>query len=244
MWVRYGSVMTDNPGIRQALVEAYPQYVARLLVDRGIEIDPTVADGIVIGTETLDQLLATLESRPPGLEQHSPLELFREALRPVGDALDAAGVQPPPADDNQRALLPWDRYALSPGSARQIGEVANEAHLRWGIAKAQAHAVRPTAGLRCSDQDAPRILGQLNEMGYRVVRLPSDEPVSVVLVDIRETGVDQIVAPAASAGGHVVVFGDDPNDFEVDRFKALGASAVVVRRDVIDDLASWLPSIV
>ncbi len=244
MWVRYGSTMTDNSGIRQAFVEAYPQYVARLLLDRGVEIGPTVADGIVAGTETLDRLLATLESRSPGLERHSPLELFREALRPVGDALDVAGVEPPLADTNQRALLPWDRYGLSPGSARQIGEAAHEAHLQWGIAKVRAHAVRPTAGLRCSVADAPRLLEQLNQIGYRVIRLPSDESVSVALVDIRENGVDQIVAPAASAGGHVIVFGDDLNDFELERFKALGASAVVVKRELLDDLASHIPSIV
>jgi len=58
MWVRYGSAMTDNSGIRQTFVEAYPQYVARLLVDRGVEIGPTIADGIVAGTETIDKLLA------------------------------------------------------------------------------------------------------------------------------------------------------------------------------------------
>jgi len=244
MWVRYGSTMTDNSGIRRAFVDAYPQYVAELLLDRGVEIDPTIADGIVAGTETLDKLLAALESRPPGLEQHSPLELFREALRPVGDALAVAGVEPPPADDSQRALLPWDRHGLSPGSARQIGEAAHEAHLRWGIAKVQAHAMRPTAGLRCSDTDAPRLLEQLNDIGYRVVRLPSDESVAVALVDIRETGVDQIVAHAASAGGHAIVFGDDPDDFEVDRFKALGASSVAVKQELLSDLASHLPSIV
>ena len=122
----------ELPTIRETFVAAYPQYVAALLTDRGVEIDSTIADGIVIGTGVLDGLLASFQARPPGLATHSPLELFREALRPVDRALDVAGVEPPVIDANQRNVLPWDRYALSPGSAQQLGPAAYDAHLEKG----------------------------------------------------------------------------------------------------------------
>ncbi|MCL1600841.1 MAG: hypothetical protein M3112_04805, partial [Actinomycetia bacterium] len=60
--------MPDHPrGIRQAFVAAYPQYVAGVLTERGIEMEPVIADGIVIGTGVLDGLLASLEAMTPGL---------------------------------------------------------------------------------------------------------------------------------------------------------------------------------
>lgn len=235
--------MTDDSGIRAAFVEAYPRYVARLLHDRGIDVDSTIADGIIIGTEVLDGLLTTLESRPPELQRHSPLELFREALRPVGNALATAGVDPAVVDRNQAELLPWDVYSLSPGSAQQISPEAHEAHLRWGVAKAQAHAIRPVAALRCSETDAPALLDQLNGLGYRVVRAPADSDVTVGIVDIAEGGVDRIVSAMASRGTSVIVFAEDPDDLQTMRFKALGATEVLTTRELIANLADHLPLI-
>jgi hypothetical protein len=232
------------PTIRETFVAAYPRYVAEILTDRGVEIDSTIADGIVIGTGVLDGLLASLEARPPGLATRSPLELFREALRPVDRALEVAGVEPPVIDASQRDLLPWDRYALSPGSAQQLGPGAHEAHLHWGIAKAKAHAERPPAGLRCGEADAPRILEQLDGLGYRVIRLPAEEDVFVAVLDIDGESVDGIIAQLTTTGAHVIVFGDDPNDIQQIRFKALGAAAVLPKQVIFDDLAEHIPIIV
>ena len=233
----------DQPGIRETFVTAYPQYVAAVLTERGIAIDTTIADGIVIGTGVLDGLLTSFEAKPIGLATHSPLELFREALRPVDRALEVAGVVAPSIDVNQRDVLPWDRYALSPGSAHQLGPAAYDAHLRWGIAKVTAHTQQPTAGLRCSDSDAPRILEQLDVLGYRVVRLPSREDVSVAVVDIEDAEVDHIVSQRSAAGAQVIVFGDDPDDLQLIRFKALGATAVLSRSVILDRLSDHLPLI-
>ncbi len=233
-----------TPTIREAFVAAYPRYVASLLLDRGVDVVPVIADGIVAGAEVLDGLLTSLEARHPGLQLHSPLELFREALRPVDRALSIAGIEPPDVDDYQRRLLPWDTYSLSPGSSQQLGAEAHDAHLKWGVLKARAHLDRPTAGLRCSEDDSARFLEQLNALGYRVLRLPTDEMVSVGLIDIDEQGVDRIVRSTSEAGAQVIVFGGDPDDTQQVRFKALGATAVVPKHSLLDDLAGHIPMIV
>ena len=236
--------MTDDPpALREAFVAAFPVYVATVLTERGIAVEPVIADGIVIGTGVLDGLLSTLEATPQALAAHSPLELFREALRPVDRALDVAGVDPPMVDSAQRELLPWDRYALSPGSSAPLGDAAHSAHLRWGVEKARAHTMKPIAGLRCADVDAPRLLEQFNALGYRVLRLPTSEAVSVGVVDLDSGGVDPIVMDLATAGSQVVVFGSDPDDIQQSRFKALGATAVVPKRMVLENLAAHIPSL-
>lgn len=236
--------MNDEPAsLRDTFVAAYPEYVAALLSDRGIEIDSVIADGIVVGTGVLDGLLTSLESTPMGVVSNSPLELFREALRPVDHALDMSGIEPPLIDAQQRKLLPWDRYALSPGSSQPLGPRAHEAHLRWGVMKARTHVSQPRAGLRCADTDAPRLLEQLNAMGFRVLRLPTDEAVSVGIVDIDAAGVDEIVSDLATAGARIIVFGEDPDDLQQIRFKALGATSVVPKQSLMDDLEAHLPVI-
>ena len=242
--VRYRSAMIDvPPTLREAFVAAFPIYVATVLTGRGISIEPVIADGIVIGAGVLDGLLASLEATPPALAPHSPLELFREALRPVDRALDVTGAELPAVDSAQRELLPWDRYALSPGSSAQLGADAHAAHLRWGVEKARAHTMNPVAGLRCADVDAPRLLEQFNALGYRVIRLPTHETVSVGVVDLDSGGVDPIVADLATAGSQIVVFGSDPDDIQQSRFKALGATAVVPKHMLLEDLATHIPTL-
>jgi hypothetical protein len=108
----------------------------------------------------------------------------------------------------------------------------------------QAIAVRPIAGLRCSDQDAEILIDKLGSVGYRVIRLPSDEAVSVGLVDIEEAGIDQTVSALSSRGVHVIVFGDDPDDIQEVRYRSLGASAVLPKRHFFGDVARHVPSIV
>lgn len=243
--VRYCSgVVEQAPTLRVAFVAAYPRYVANVLAQRGIAIQTVIADGIVVGTSVLDGLLASLEVTPMGLQRQSPLELFREALRPVHDALEVAGVDAPPLDDQQRALLPWDTYALSPGSSRQLGEQAHEAHIRWGLQKARAQSQRPRAGLLCAEADAPRLLQQLNELGYEVCKLPSSRPLTLGLVDIEMPGADSVIADVSVAGVRVVAFGSQPDDMVQVRTKALGAGVVVSRDDLLSDVAAYLPTIV
>jgi hypothetical protein len=100
------------------------------------------------------------------------------------------------------------------------------------------------AGLRCFDVDARPLLSQLEALGYRVLRLPSKEDVSIGLVDIDEGDVDSIISDLATAGAFVLAFGADPDDTKQIRYKALGATAVVPKQAVLDNLACHIPAIV
>lgn len=103
---------------------------------------------------------------------------------------------------------------------------------------------RPSAGLHGSPEDCSALLEQLNAIGYRVVHLPSDEAVSIALVDMARADADRIISALATDSACVIVYGNDPDDLEEARFRALGATAVVVKRTLFDDLATHIPSIV
>jgi len=239
----------DEGGIRSTFVAAYPRYVSQLLIDRGIEINTTIADAVVEGSGVLDALLLGL-SREASLDQRSsPLELFREALRPIDRALALLGVPVPKAGTGARTLAPWDRYALAPGSSKVLGEAAHEAHLRWGLAKAVEVAAfvdstaGPSLGIFSSQSDRALIVGQAESASYRTVVLPSDTAVSVAVVSADERGANEIVR---SVSGHsrVIVYGDAIDDMDQIRFMSLGASSTVRRDSVLVDLAALLPPLV
>ncbi len=223
---------------------ALPVYVARVLTERGVEIVPVIADGIVAGADVLDGLLSSLERTEAGFQRHSPLELFREALRPVDHAMDVAGVPTARRDEQQQALVQWDRYNLSPGSSKQLGAEAHEAHFRWGLEKAGAHAARPRVGLLCGVADAPRLEQGIRELGYDVQNMPPIEAVRVAVVDIEHRGSDQIIRDLSEAGVHVVCFGEVVDDVAHARTRALGGTVVISRDELLSDLAAHLPAIV
>lgn len=236
--------MTEpEPSIRSTFVASYPRYVASLLSERGVQVDQIIADGIVEGVAVLDGLLTSLERTAPALQRHSPLELFREALRPVGHALDVSGVSPPARDDQQRSLISWDRYALSPASPQLLGVEAYESHLRWGVAKARALVQTPTVGLLCSEADAEMLISEISTVGYGVLRLPAREPVSVAVVDIAHSLADDTIRALAAAGSRVIAFGLDPDDMVEVRTRALGAHAIVSRTAFFSDVSTYLPTI-
>jgi len=239
----------DEAGVRDTFVAAYPRYVSQLLIDRGIEMNTTIADAVVEGTGVLDALLLGL-SREASLDQRSsPLELFREALRPIDRALALLGVPVPTAGTGARALAPWDRYALAPGSSKVLGEAAHEAHLRWGLAKAAEVAAfvdstaGPSLGIFSSLSDRALIVRQAESASYRTVVLPSDSAVSVAVVSADERGADEIVR-SVSGRSRVIVYGDAIDDIDQIRFMSLGASSTVRRDSVLIDLTALLPPLV
>jgi soluble P-type ATPase len=77
-----------------------------------------------------------------------------------------------------------------------------------------------------------------------VIRLPAEEDVFVAVLDIDGESVDGIISQLTTAGAHVVVFGDDPNDMQQIRFRALGVVAVLPKQEIFDDLAEHIPMIV
>ncbi|MFV1999087.1 MAG: hypothetical protein ACC654_01840 [Acidimicrobiia bacterium] len=241
--------MTKDEGdIRSTFVAAYPRYVSQLLIDRGIGIDTTIADAVVEGTGVLDALLLGLSEDAVLEQRSSPLELFREALRPIDRALALLGVPVPPGT-GARSIVPWDRYALAPGSSKVLGEAAHEAHLRWGLAKAAEVAAfvdstaGPTLGIFSSSADRALIVSQAEIASYRTVLLPSDSAVSVAVVSADERGADEIVR-SCSKRSRVIVYGDSIDDIDQIRFMSLGASSTVRCDSVLGDLRTLLPPLV
>lgn len=215
-----------------------------MLTERGVEIVPVIADGIVAGADVLDGLLRLLERTEAGRQRSSPLELFREALIPVDHAMDVAGVPVDRRDEQQQALVPWDRYDLSPGSSRQLGAEAHEAHLRWGLEKVAAHAARPRAGLLCEVADELVLGNGLRELGYEVQSLPPLDAVAIAVVDVGLDASDEIIRGLSEAGAHIICFGEGVDDLVHTATRALGAAVVVSRDELLGDLAAHLPAIV
>ena len=226
------------------LVAEYPRYVARVLEERGIGMDEVLADAIVEGTSVLDGLLTTLD-RTPALEQRtSPLELFREALRPVDHALSVIGV-PQGSAGGRPASLAWDRYDLAPGSSQVLGSDVHEAHMRWAITKAQAIAPmvsRPTAQVVAAPADRDRVAAAVEALGYTV------EPEgSVLVIDADLPSANDTIAAAVagdSPARRVVAYGRSVDDLRDMALRALGAHVVVDAQRFFDTPEEYLPRLV
>ena len=98
----------------------------------------------------------------------------------------------------------------------------------------------PVVGIFCDEADRAALVTQAEEAHYRTIILPSDAPISVALVSSDVPGHRDIVRKFAGRA-RVVVYGEAVDDLEHMALKALGASAVVTRRAVLDDLACVLP---
>lgn len=234
----------DAIDLRSAFVDAYPRYVAGLLTSRGLPVDDVVADAIVEGTGVLDGLLTTLERTPLEEQRVSPLELFREALRPVDRALGLVGA--PEAADVAGAQAAWDRYGLAPGSSQVLGLRAHEAHLAWGVRKASLMAprvLRPTVVVVTDADRHDGIAARLEAAGYGL----STEEGQRVVAAVIDVGLGDVAHDAirrwASTGAFVVAFGDEVDDLAADGLRALGASRVVTTGAFLEDPAGHLPTI-
>ena len=230
----------NTPGLRSSLVDAYPTYVATVLADRGIEMDELTADAVVEGAAVLDGLLTTFEATPYPDQRTSPLELFREALRPVDRALALRGVEPP--SDESLGVAAWDRYQLSPGSSQVLGEEAHEAHLRWAIGKAQAIAPlvnRP--GVAVLPQGDESIGEAVHAAGFRTTAEIGDAVVA--LIDIDDPDAEVSLARAASAGLHVIAYGRTIDDLQHVGLTAAGVDRVVTREALLSSPGEVLPSL-
>ena len=241
-WEQSLSESEPIPSLREAFVDAYPVYVATLLADRGIRMDVVIADAVVEGTAVLDGLLTTF-GRTPFLQQRvSPLELFREALRPVDNALAVSGI-PEPASVRSIAVAPWDRYALSPGSSQVLGDVAHDAHLRWAVTKAAAVAPevrRPTIFLASVDASPSGLTAAIESVGYRIVRELTPSVTAAVVAALRPDA-HGLVSEAVSMGLFTVVYGDAIDDLTAAGLRALGAAAVVSETELALEPREILP---
>ena len=207
-----------------------------------------LGDAIVEGTAVLDGLLATFEATGLIDQTSSPLELFREALRPIDRALTLVGTSPPQPGSGATRIAPWDRYALSPGSSQVLGKRAQEAHIAWGLGKAQAIARTvdttrgPAVGLLCPDSDLDVLVTDAEALHYRTIALPSDNDISVAVICADEAGADAVVR-AMSQRARVIVYGRSIDDLDQIRFGSLGASSVVDTGRLLGRLSEYLPAI-
>jgi len=236
--------MTAEPSeLRTAFVEAYPEYVASTLHDIGITIDSILADAIVEGAAVLNALLEGLERLPPIEQRHSPLELFREALRPIDHALDVEGLRP--SGRNTESLASWDRFGLAPGSSQVLGQRAHEAHLRWGVAKAAAVAPlvkRPRAVIVTDDDTFELLSSVVGAAGYTVGGF-GEQSFAIALVDTAMHRARETISREAASGTLVVAFGEDVDDLSTPGLKALGASTVVRTHDLLANPSAYIPEI-
>jgi hypothetical protein len=231
--------------LRAAFVEAYPRYVAGLMGARHIEMGPVLADAVVEGTAVLDGLLASLERLAPSEQRNSPLELFREALRPVGHALDVAGVAPP-SEPSGATSMAWDRHALSPGSSQVLGPRAHHAHLAWGVAKAREVApmvLGPPVGVVWSGGERDRIVEILGSRGMRVIDDPAPDVVRMVVIETGSEATSGLIRAFASAGVHVIASGGGIDDLSAPGLRALGADVVVTTGSLLRDPDRYLPEL-
>lgn len=229
-----------RPTLRTAFVDAYPAYVAQVLAERGIEMDEVTADAVVEGVAVLDGLLSTLESTPYRDQRVSPLELFREALRPIDRVLGLRGIEP--AGTTAGTIAAWDRYELAPGSSQVLGPEAHDAHLVWAVGKAKAMAPlvnRPGAAVLPSEDI--EVVEAIEAAGYRVTDRLEDAVVAVVAID--EGGGEEAMAASVEARVSVVVFGEEIDDLRRVGLTAAGAHRVVTRAELIASPTDVLPAL-
>jgi hypothetical protein len=242
-------VEAHENGIRRSFVDAYPIYVATLVASRRIEVGDVLADAIVEGTAVLDGLLTTFEATELVDQTSSPLELFREALRPIDRALALVGAPLPPPGSGTTRVAPWDRYALSPGSSQVLGQSAQEAHIAWGLGKAQAVAryvdstQGPVIGLLCPVVDLAGLVAEAEASSYRTLILPSGADFSVAVVCADEPGAEGVVRQVAQRA-RVIVYGRSIDDLDQIRFASLGATSVISSGMLFGRLAEYLPVII
>jgi hypothetical protein len=249
--------------LRQALVEAFPGYMHRMIEERGLPEDPSVESAVAEGRDWLAEALDVLLGRPAVKQDRSPMQLFREALRIPTTALDQLGVAPVDRDPVDVALFPEDRYGFAPAGSQDLGEEPWRAHVEWGIAKAETVAGmvptvsseppgRPVSALVGMDlMDRSKIEAAAHLAGYNltVLRNPAavvaaivERPPAVAFVDLTHRSADEAIRRLGDAGVRTIAFGPHVDDIALIRARSLGANDAVPRSRFFRDLSRWFPT--
>ncbi len=238
-----------------AFVAAYAPYVLRVFDHAGDLVAATAE-----GEAWLADAMATWAAAPSHEQQASPLELFREALAFPTEAALAAGAAPAVRDDAATAALPGDVLAVAPMTSRELGEDAWQAHVAWGIARAEAVAgvvprTEPRSGLVAvlvgTDlMDRTRIASAAESAGHELViwrnpgavatGLAAVRPV-VVFVDLTHPMANDILRLLQPHRLNVVAFGPHVDDFALAAAKALGATDALPRSRFFKRLPELFP---
>lgn len=233
-----------SAAVVQVFVAAYRPYVERRLVDQSL---PIVHDAIDTGERWLRTTLEAVLSAPFAEQRRSPLEIFQEAMRFPTEALRSRGASESPRDPVAVAALPGDAFDLAPASSQALGEEAWNAHLRWGAAKAQAHAAGGPSVIHVTRNllDASRTGEAATRAGYEltvVAQPPAGERrFAVGFVDLEHPDADDAVRALVERCGRVIAYGPHVDDFAMVRARSLGATEAVPRSRFFRDPGAWLP---
>ena len=252
--------------VTEAFVAAFRPYVERVVEDIGLPASEGVDDAISIGEQWLETELAEMSKTPAHELRHGPLEIFREATRFPTAALEAAGVVPTTRGDAERRALPGDVYGIAPATSRDLGADAFNAHVAWGVERAQGFNIDvtprpvapkamqpPVAAIADADpQLREAITASVKILGYTATawRNPGEADaavqkgaVSVAIISADHPAADEMLRICVAKDVPVFVTGESLDDLSQARFTALGAVGVVPTQLFVQQASRLLPKI-
>ncbi len=124
-----------------ALKKALEAAVSRwIIVQFSNRVGPNYTSGLLASAEEVDtnvQRRLTEVFKLQALEQQqNPLQIIREELLCLNNFLQEAGVKTSERDEVQKQMYPNDHFDFSTITFSDFGDVAAEAGLHWGAAKA------------------------------------------------------------------------------------------------------------
>ena len=238
--------------LHSAFVGGFRPYLNAIIAERDLpEVPP---ESIEDAEAWLDEALQELLELPFAQQRRSPLEIVQEAMTEITAALASAGAPKALRDPVTVAALPGDLYGLAPASSSALGEEAFQAHLAWGIAKAEALAPlvsgagRGVAVVSGDLMDISRFEDAVNGVGMQLRvwgKTTELEPEPVVaFVDLAHPAADDAIASFTSEGVRVIAYGPHVDEDAMARAAVLGASAILPRSRLFRSIAEHLPRIV
>ncbi len=248
-----------------ALVAAFPLYVQQRLDVLDVDIDSPIVAAVDVAAAELADSLEALARLSPQEQVKSPLELVRDATRPITALLDERRVAAPHRDEWAVEIHPEDVYDLYPASSRDLGEEAWQLHLAWGIDKARVVAGVIPAPLPSSSpsgsglpavalfgiasEERGDLIEELKARGYRgliwrnpaALAVAAEDRPQLVIVDLRHPTAHDAVRSLVASGIRVVAVADRVDDFAMAGVIALGAEEALELRRVVGRLDGLLP---
>jgi len=236
----------DARRLYDALTEGFGPYVRAKVASYGLTGSGLEA-AVDAAVRTLEAELERLLDQPGAVQTATPLEVVREALRPLTDALARTGVEPPERDEQQVAALPGDPYDLAPASAADISESAWEASLAWGASKAAAVRRPVLVVVSTNLMDAGPFEAAARRTGHDCVFVgPADVPPdpAIAFVDLEVEGSDAVISDLAGGDVRVIAYGPHVDSFAMTRARSLGAAAAEPRSRVLRDPSAFVAPVV
>jgi hypothetical protein len=233
--------------LHSAFVGAFVPYLKGILEERGL---PDLSEQTFSeARQWLDERLADVLELPYPEQRRSPLEIVQEALAGPTEALSRMGVKAPLRDPVSVAAMPGDTYGLAPASSAVLGEAAFEAHLAWGMAKAQALAPLVSGQgrevLLVADDlmDRSRFEEVVHGAGLRLQPWGSETGHRPVLafVDLTHSDADDAIKSLAAAGVRIIAYGPHVDEDSMVRAALLGADVVLPRSQLFRAIGQYLP---